>query len=102
MAKISHTKLKQPSFGEKKVKINLHQDFPIYGISDIAIQVYVKFWPFSYMTVHFTGLVPLTHKYMTVHFTGLVPLTHKYMTVPCIRVSIDFDYRKVSCHVFVC
>ena len=31
MAKISHTKLKQPSFGEKKAKINLHQNFPIYG-----------------------------------------------------------------------
>jgi hypothetical protein len=24
----------------------------------------------KYMTVQFTGLVPLTHKYMTVHFTG--------------------------------
>ena len=32
MAKISHTKIKQPSFGEKKAKINLHQNFPIYGI----------------------------------------------------------------------
>ena len=35
----------------------------------------------KYMIVHFTGLVHLTHKYMTVHFTDLVPLTHKYMTV---------------------
>jgi hypothetical protein len=25
MAKISHTKISQPSFGEKKAKINLHQ-----------------------------------------------------------------------------
>ena len=32
MAKISHTKIKQPSFVEKKAKINLHQIFPIYGI----------------------------------------------------------------------
>ena len=32
MAKNSHTKIKQPSFGEKKAKIYLHQNFPIYGI----------------------------------------------------------------------
>ena len=31
MAKIAHTKMKQPSFGEKKAKINLHQNSPIYG-----------------------------------------------------------------------
>jgi hypothetical protein len=36
MAKISHTKIKQPSFGEKKAKINLHQTFPIYGIRHIS------------------------------------------------------------------
>ena len=33
MAKISHNKIKQPSLREKKAKINLHQNFPIYGIS---------------------------------------------------------------------
>jgi hypothetical protein len=54
MAKISHTKLKQPSFGEKKVKINLHQNFPIYDISDIAIQVYVKL----FNTILDTEIVP--------------------------------------------
>ena len=32
MAIISHTKIKQPSFGEKKAKINLPQNFPIFGI----------------------------------------------------------------------
>ena len=32
MAKISHTKIKQPSFEEKRPKLtNLHQNFPIYG-----------------------------------------------------------------------
>jgi hypothetical protein len=31
MAKISHTKIKQPSFEKKKAKINLHKNFPIYG-----------------------------------------------------------------------
>jgi hypothetical protein len=36
---------------------------------------------FEYMTVHFPGLILLTHKYMTVHFPGLILLTHKYMTV---------------------
>ena len=28
ISKILHTKIKQPSFGEKKAKINLHQKFP--------------------------------------------------------------------------
>ena len=32
ISKILHTKIKQPSFGEKKAKINLHHNFPIYGI----------------------------------------------------------------------
>jgi hypothetical protein len=37
MAKMSHTKIKHPSFGEKKAKINLHQNFPIDGILQLLI-----------------------------------------------------------------
>ena len=37
MAKISHTKIKRPSFGEKKAKVNLHQNFSIYSIPFISL-----------------------------------------------------------------
>jgi hypothetical protein len=37
MAKISHTKIKQGSFGKKKANINLHKNFPIYGTRNIKI-----------------------------------------------------------------
>ena len=45
MAKISHTKIKQPSFREKKDKINLHQNFPIYSIDLVNAKVYMLLDP---------------------------------------------------------
>jgi hypothetical protein len=65
------------------------------------------------VTVHFPGLIPLTHKYMTVHFPGLIPLTHKYMIVHIpgsiplthkyiLLLKYIYQARKVNGHVFMC